>query len=153
MWNIKNIIWNTKTWVRCVQRAVAPPNRLWPLVSLLGWDLASKLINYFQMLNFSLALPIRLRLGSKGETAKSSKDPSKAALMSRRCHCDKVRCAAHSCRVYGLLEARIGSSGKAVTVWFDKVVQWKPNQTENIYGQSLRSGLDDWEEEAETTFD
>ena len=35
------------------------------------------------MLNFSLALPIRLRLGSKGETAKSSKDPSKAALISR----------------------------------------------------------------------
>ena len=102
------------------------------------------------MLNFSLALPIQLR--QKWGKAKSSKDPSKAALMSRRCHCDKVRCAAHSCRVYGLLEARIGSSGKAVTVWFDKVVQWKPNQTENIYGQILRSGLDDWAE-AETTFD
>ena len=49
--------------------------------------------------------------------------------------------------VYGLLETRIGSSGKAVTVWFDKVVQWKPNQTE-----ILRLGLDDWAE-AETTFD
>ena len=94
------------------------------------------------MLNFSLALPIQLR--QKWGKAKSSKDPSKAALMSRRCHCDKVRCAAHSCRVYGLLEARIGSSGKAATVWFDKALQWKPNQTENIYGQILRSGLDDW---------
>ena len=34
------------------------------------------------MLNFSLALPIQLR--QKWGKAKSSKDPSKAALMSRR---------------------------------------------------------------------
>ena len=110
--------------------------------------LASKLINYFQMLNISSALPIQLRLREK---EKSSEDPS----MSRRCHCDKVRRAAlrQSLWTFGGTDWFSCKSCDSL-VWQGGAVETKPNGEYlwPFWGQDWTTGKKGWAE-AETTFD